>query len=130
MQGRYITHQAMRALGAQERITAVTSFRPKSAFVKDDSELRTVRGVSNLDDLYYGFAEYRLQLLEERVRHERDRLQASREAGHHFNTHAHKDFLEHVSAFADHSNREIVYTDQVKKGYVMKVDLPDAVIES
>lgn len=129
MQGRYITHQAMRALGAQERITAVTSFRPKSAFIKDDSVLRTVRGVSNLDDLYYEFAHYRLGLLEEQIRHERERLRTSRQAGEHINTVQHKQFLENVSAFADHSNREIINTDQVQKGYIEKVDLPDAVIE-
>ncbi|PVH91173.1 hypothetical protein DM02DRAFT_546313, partial [Periconia macrospinosa] len=32
LQGRYVTHQAMRARGGKERITSVTSFRPKSPF--------------------------------------------------------------------------------------------------
>ena len=64
LQGRYITHQALRALGAKERITAVTSWRPRSPFVKDNSELRTVRPVSDLTELYYDFAEYRLEIME------------------------------------------------------------------
>jgi hypothetical protein len=60
LQGRYITHQALRALGAKERSTAVTSWRPRSPFVKDDSELRTVRPVSDLNELCYDLVEYRL----------------------------------------------------------------------
>ena len=86
LQGRYIVHQAMPALGAQERITSVTSFRPRSAFKKDDTELRTVRPVSHLSDLYTGFAEYRLEILEARIRQEREKLASRREAGEQFNT--------------------------------------------
>ena len=129
MQGRYITHQAIRALGAQERITSVTSFRPKSALVKDDSELRTVRGVSDLNELYYDFSEYRLQLLEEQARHERTRVVAARRAGEAFDTTAHKKFLGRVRAFVEQSDHELVPQGQVQKGYIDKVDLPDAVIE-
>ena len=129
MQGRYITHQAMRALGAQERITAVTSFRPKSALVKDDTELRTVRAVSDLNELYYDFSDYRLQLLEEQIRHERVRVAAARQAGEDFDTTEHKQFLGRVRDFAEQSDRELVPQSQVQKGYIDKVDHPDAVIE-
>jgi hypothetical protein len=129
MQGRYITHQAMRALGAQERITSVTSFRPKSALLKDDTVLRTVRGVSDLDELYNDFTEYRLMLLEEQVRHERQRIQAARKAGEHFATTAHKDFLKHVSAFSEQSSRELVDQNEVRRGYIEKVEFRDAAID-
>ena len=119
----------MRALGAQERITAVTSFRPRSALLKDDSGLRTVRGVSDLNELYYDFSEYRLQLLEEQVRHERERVAAARRSGEDFNTAEHKQFLQRTVAFANQSNRELVPQSQVRKGHIEKVDLPDAVID-
>lgn len=118
----------MRALGAQERITSVTSFRPKSALLKDDTELRTVRGVSDLNNLYNDYADYRLELLEKRIRHERKRLTDARQAGKSFDTTKHKCFLERVAAFANQSSHELVDQSQVQKGYIEKVDLPDAVI--
>ncbi|KAF1949348.1 hypothetical protein CC80DRAFT_429268 [Byssothecium circinans] len=129
MQGRYILHQAMRALGAQERITSVTSFRPKSAFVKDDSVLRTVRPVSNLSGLYSGFAEYRLEMLEEQVRQERQRLAARRRAGEEFDILGHKQFLHGAIAFAEHTDGELIEDGKVLKGFIEEVDLPDARIE-
>ena len=81
MQGRYITHEALRALGARERITMVTSFRPKSPFVADDSVLSSVRPVSQLSELYYEFSEYRLQILEERVRTKLSEVRKRHHAG-------------------------------------------------
>ncbi|KAL1595716.1 hypothetical protein SLS60_009405 [Paraconiothyrium brasiliense] len=121
--------QAMRALGAQERITSVTSFRPKSALLKDDTELRTVRGVSDLNELYYDFAEYRLELLQEQVQHERERVAAARRASEQFATIAHKQFLERVTAFSNQSSHELVEQNEVQQGYIEKVDWPDAAIE-
>ena len=43
----------------------VTSFRPKCPLIKDDSVLTTVRAISDLSELYGGYAEYRLEMLEE-----------------------------------------------------------------
>ncbi|KAM0283253.1 hypothetical protein ACHAQH_002547 [Verticillium albo-atrum] len=71
LQGRYIEHQALKALGGSERITMVTSFRAKSPFVRDESVLTGVRGISNLSDLYTQYTEYRLEMLEERIRAKR-----------------------------------------------------------
>ncbi|KAF2644254.1 hypothetical protein P280DRAFT_392920 [Massarina eburnea CBS 473.64] len=118
LQGRYIPHQALRALGAQERITSVTSFRPKSAFVKDDSVLRTVRPISDLSALYSGFAEYRLEMLEERIRHERQQLASRRRLGERFNTLEHKEFLDEAIAFSEQTNGELVEDDRVTKGVI------------
>lgn len=118
----------MRALGAQERITSVTSFRPKSAFVKDDTELRTVRGVSDLNELYYDFAEYRLKLLEEQIQQERERVRAAHEAGEQFGTAQHNQFLANVCSFSQQSSHELVDQSEVRKGYIEKVDYPDAAI--
>lgn len=61
MQGRYIQDRALRALGAAELITMVTPFRPKSALTKDDTRLATVRGISNLAELYSQYSEYRFE---------------------------------------------------------------------
>jgi hypothetical protein len=68
MQGRYIEHQALKAFGGRERISMVTSFRAKSPFVRDETVLTGVRGISPLSELYTQYTEYRLEILEERIR--------------------------------------------------------------
>lgn len=118
LQGRYITHQALRALGSQERITAVTSFRPRSAMLKDDTVLTTVRPVSDLNELYFDFAEYRLRNAEERIRKAHQDMVAARLAGKKFDTLAHKKFLEETIAFMAHSNNEIVEESKVVRGHI------------
>jgi hypothetical protein len=118
LRGRYITHQALRALGARERITAVTSWRPRSPFIKDDIELRTVRPVSDLNELYYDFAEYRLEILKQRVRHAREEMRTRRQKGGRFDTLGHKSFLGEWLAFLQHTGKELVEEDQVRKGAV------------
>ncbi|KAI8935666.1 hypothetical protein NX059_007190 [Plenodomus lindquistii] len=128
LQGRYIMHQALRALGAKERITAVTSWRPRSAFVKDDTSLRTVRPVSDLSELYYNFAEYRLDVMEQRIRAAREDMCCCREGGQKFNTAGHKAFLTESVAFLQHTDREIVDMDSVRKGSIETVNIPDVVV--
>ncbi|KAL5117196.1 hypothetical protein ACEQ8H_004885 [Pleosporales sp. CAS-2024a] len=128
LQGRYITHQALRALGAKERITAVTSWRPRCPFVKDDSVLRTVRPVSDLKELYADFAEYRLEIMEQRIRREREQLRARREAGIKFDTKGHKAFLQDAAGFLGHSNDELVVDEEVQKGVVEEIHVPDVVV--
>ncbi|KAL4973057.1 hypothetical protein BDW66DRAFT_162377 [Aspergillus desertorum] len=82
LQGRYIEHQALKALGGRERISMVTCFRPKDPLVKDETVLVGVRGISNLNELYTQYTEYRLEILEERIRHqlkkERERVTAQK----------------------------------------------------
>ncbi|KAF4987382.1 hypothetical protein FDECE_15457 [Fusarium decemcellulare] len=69
MQGRYIRHQALKAFGGRERIAMVTSFRPKSPFVRDESTiLNGIRPVSHDGELFTQYTEYRLEILEERLR--------------------------------------------------------------
>jgi hypothetical protein len=128
LQGRYITHQALRALGAKERITAVTSWRPRSSFVRDDSELRTVRPVSNLSELYYDFAEYRLEIMEQRIRRAREEMRIRREEGGKFDTFGHKLFLVESSAFLQHTNKELVEEDDVRKGAVEDAESQDILV--
>ncbi|OAL49223.1 hypothetical protein IQ07DRAFT_622356 [Pyrenochaeta sp. DS3sAY3a] len=125
LQGRYITHQALRALGAKERITAVTSYRPRSPFVKDDSVLRTVRPVSDLNELYYDFSEYRLEIMEQRIRRAREEMHARRKVGSRFDTAGHKSFLAESIAFLQSTNQEIVPEAEVHKGSIETVNIPD-----
>lgn len=68
MQGRYIEHQALKALGGRERISMVTCFRPKSPFVKEETVLTGSRAISSVSGLYTQYTEYRLAILEERIR--------------------------------------------------------------
>jgi len=121
-------HQALRALGAKERITAVTSWRPRSAFVKDDTVLRTVRPVSDLNELYHDFTEYRLEILEQRLRAARQTMRACRAAGRLFDTAGHKAFLAESAAFLQHTDRELVAMDEVRRGCIETVDLPDVAV--
>ena len=125
MQGRYITHQALRALGAQERITMVTSFRPKSPFLADDSVLTTVRGISDLSELYYEYGRYRLEMLEERVRAQLKRLRESHASGKKTDTKALKFFLGEQEHFLQRTNREIVQDEDVIGGALPEMDIPD-----
>ena len=77
MQGRYIEHQALKSFGVKERISMVTSFRPKSPTIRDESVLTGVRGISHKSELYSQYFEYRLDIMEKRLRskvkHERRR---------------------------------------------------------
>ncbi|KAI9712007.1 MAG: hypothetical protein M1820_001715 [Bogoriella megaspora] len=82
LQGRYIEHQALKALGGRERISMVTCFRPRSPDIRDETVLTGVRGISYKSELYTQYTEYRFEILEERIRSklkaERLRQQAKR----------------------------------------------------
>ncbi|KZT22645.1 hypothetical protein NEOLEDRAFT_1137650 [Neolentinus lepideus HHB14362 ss-1] len=129
LQGRYITHQALRALGAQERITSVTSFRPRNPFIRDDTVLNTVRPISDLSVLYQEFAEYRLAMMEERIRAQLKEIRERRRTGKKFDTKAFKKFLTDQTAFFEHMNHEIVQDEDVKVGWIEEVDLPDCIVD-
>ena len=66
LQGGLIEHVALRAFGYGERITMVTSFRPKDARKPDISVLTTVRPVSKLAELYEQWFRYRSEVLKKR----------------------------------------------------------------
>lgn len=58
----------MKAKGGRERISMVTPFRPRNQLIRDELLLTGSRAISNWSELYHGFTEYRLELLEERIR--------------------------------------------------------------
>jgi hypothetical protein len=125
LQGRYITHQALRALGARERITMVTSLRPKSPYLADDSDLSTVRGISDLSELYFQFASYRLEILEKRVQAQLEALKANHKDGKKTLTKQLKAFLETQESFLQHTNSEIIPDELVVVGHQPSLQLVD-----
>src|ERR1700733_9428670 len=120
MQGRYIEHQALAAFGGQERITMVTSFRPRSPRIRDDTVLTTVRPISNLSDLYGQTVEYQLENAEARIRNMLKNIRDSMKAGA-TDVEAIKSFLEFEIKTLSHLNKEIVEEDKVQKGYMREI---------
>ena len=114
LQGRYIEHQALRAFGGCERITSVTSFRPKHHSFPDDTVLTTVRPISDLDVLYKQYAEYRFSMLHARLS---DQLKTLR-SGEGFDAQAVRGFMEEQQAFLAHMNSQMVPKEMVKKGVI------------
>ncbi|KAI1356296.1 hypothetical protein F5Y01DRAFT_323766 [Xylaria sp. FL0043] len=120
LQGRYIEHEALRTLGTTERITMVTSFRPRDPFQRDDTVLTTVRPISNINDLYNQFAEYRLQMLEERIRMQLKEIRDHSAAGRRVATKKLKKFLEEQESFLAHMNREMIDDENVVVGNIQQ----------
>lgn len=96
----------------------VTSFRPRSPTIRDDTVLTTVRPVSNLSELYSQFAEYRLEILEERIRKQLKAMRETKQRSKKLNTCILKNFLKEQEQFLNHMNKEIVEDDQVKMGNI------------
>lgn len=95
----------------------VTSFRPKSAFIKDDTVLTTVRAISDLSELYSQYTEYRLEMLEERIRAHLKEIRDRKRANRRFDTAASKRFLAEQQQFLAAIDREVVDEDKVIKGF-------------
>lgn len=75
LQGRYITHTAAPAANMPERITIVTSFRPRNPTLPDETTNMNIRNKSHLSELYYQWTTYRLKVMEERMRKAREALE-------------------------------------------------------
>lgn len=118
LQGRYIEHQALRALGQTERITMVTSFRPRNSSLPDDTVLTTVRPISDLSELYFQFSEYRLEILEERIRDQLRKLRDARGSGKKMNVLLFKQFLKKQEEFLAHMDGEMLEDQHVVKGEI------------
>jgi len=109
----------------------VTSFRPRSPHVRDDSVLQTVRAVSDLSELYGGYAEYRLEILEERIRAQLKQLRDSKKTGRRFATSAVKSFISEQKDFLEVMLNQLVDDDKVIAGFtdsshLISNDLRDA----
>lgn len=67
MQGSLVSHAALRTLGRGERVTFVVSMKARDPLLTDTSSLRTVKPISNNDELFRQWADYRLKVVAERV---------------------------------------------------------------
>lgn len=94
----------------------VTSFRPRASSVKDDTVLTTVRPISNLNELYHQFTEYRFELLGERLRDVNRLMRDQQRARRTFDTRAAKNFIREQIDFLEHMDKEIVEDEKVIKG--------------
>jgi uncharacterized protein (UPF0254 family) len=89
----------------------VTSFRPKSPFLMDDATLLTVRPVSNLEELYNQWAEYRLEIVEERCKNMIKMLQARKRVGRKFDVEGTKGSIRGLIDILERTERELVDPD-------------------
>ena len=98
----------------------VTSFRPKSPTIRDDTVLTTVRPISNLSDLYGQAIEYQLENAEARIRHMLKNVRDSMKAGA-TDVISIKSFLDFEIHTLSHLNSEIVEENLVQKGHLAEV---------
>lgn len=93
----------------------VTSFRPRSPMIRDDTVLKTVRPVSHLPDLYGQVVEYQLENMEARLRQYLKSVRESMKADR-FDVKAFKKWVAFERHALDYIDKEIVEESQVKKG--------------
>jgi hypothetical protein len=67
LQGRFVAHAVQAFKGCKQRITAVTSFRPRNPFLQDQTRLCNVVEVSDSSELYSQFCQYRMTIAIERL---------------------------------------------------------------
>lgn len=104
----------------------VTSFRAKSPHLPDDSVLSTVRGISDISEVYYQYGKYRLEILEARIQDQMRRLDEAHTVGKRTNTKALKRFLDEQEHFLRHMNHEIVPDEEVVAGHQPELHIPNA----
>lgn len=98
----------------------VTSFRPRSPRIFDDTVLTTVRPVSNLSDLYGQTVEYQLENAESRIRQMLKEVRECMKAGA-TDVKSIKAFLDFEIKTLTHLNEEIVEESKVQKGHLAEV---------
>ncbi|OQU94811.1 hypothetical protein CLAIMM_01107 [Cladophialophora immunda] len=108
LQGRHITHQALAALGGSERITMVTAFRPRDPLIPDSSVLTTIRPITNLSQLYFQWTEYRVEVLQERLRLILEVLRKQHQADQQTDATKIKEFLQQQIDWLSVTDKEIV----------------------
>jgi len=81
MQGGCVEHIALKAVGTGERVTMVTSFRPRDPTLKDVSNLGNVKKSSSWDQLFKQWSVYRLGVVEKRARLLREKIEQGNLSG-------------------------------------------------
>lgn len=108
LQGRCVNHQALAAHGGNERITGVTSFRPRDPTTKDSSVLTSIRPISNHSDLYYQWTKYRIEVLQKRLEALLQLVEQDRRENKPTNKQMIKGFLQEHEEWLALTNKEIV----------------------
>ncbi|KAF1992252.1 hypothetical protein K402DRAFT_366323 [Aulographum hederae CBS 113979] len=108
LQGRYIDHQALAATRGSERITMITAYRPRDPMLQDDSVLTSIRPISNLSEIYFQWSDYRLEVLEERIRALRKVMWIQHSLGRDTDTKRVKAFLRDQEEYLTQTNKEII----------------------
>ncbi|KAF6803992.1 hypothetical protein CSOJ01_10503 [Colletotrichum sojae] len=117
LQGRYVEHQALAAIGGAERITMITSFRPRDPCVKDDSVLTSIRPISELSELYYQWVKYRAEVVQDRLKAMLETLEENHEVGKQTDVRGIKSFLQQQEEYLAITNREIVETREPHRAW-------------
>ncbi|KAF2095791.1 hypothetical protein NA57DRAFT_78571 [Rhizodiscina lignyota] len=115
MQGGLINHVALKALGEGERITMVTSFRPRDPYERDNSNLGNVKAVSDHGKLYTQWAVYRAEVMAKRAALFAEKLKESKKTADEVEKELGEWVKEQIK-YLEHSARELT-TDGEKGNY-------------
>ncbi|KEF52514.1 uncharacterized protein A1O9_11356 [Exophiala aquamarina CBS 119918] len=110
LQGRCISHQALAAVGGGERITMITSFRPRDPMIRDTSVLTSIRPISEPSELYFQWSKYRLEVLQGRVRAMLHDLEETHHENRPTDIKKIKQFLQQQEEWMAGTNAEMVVT--------------------
>lgn len=101
LQGRYVEHAALKALGGRERISFITAMRPKNPHVRDELVLTGSRTISNIHQILNDYSEYRAAILEARFREKAKQLRERRRLDEDFDVAAERAFIVEQKEFLE-----------------------------
>lgn len=91
----------------------VIALRHRDPMIRGNVSLNNILLIADLSELYYQFGEYRLEMLEARIKHELKVLRAPHAAGEKTDTRALKEFLDEQIERLPMTNEEIVEDEKV-----------------
>lgn len=86
----------------------VTAFRPRDASLLDSSVLTTIRPISDPSELFFQWTEYRMEVLQERLRRMLKSLDDQHLASKPTDIKGIKNFLKEQEEWLCNTNREII----------------------
>jgi hypothetical protein len=116
LQGRILKHIATKPRGDYtERITSVCSFRPKDTIL-DESPITTVRpselSASRFNDFYQEYMNYRLDVLQDRIKALKSQINDSIDKGERFNQLDTIEFIQKkILEYADNTRQDFEVVD-------------------
>jgi hypothetical protein len=116
IQGQFLDHKGSVAGANRERITMVTSLWPRSPFVRDTSNLKRIAAISENTALYVQYAEYRLQMLEERLQAQLRALRQTRKDEEGLDIEGFKAFLDEQEVHLHDTAAHLVKESELRRG--------------